>query len=289
MSTLIIGCGYLGQHVAAQLQRRDERVHGTVRSPGRAAAIAALGIEPIIADVLAPESLIGLPRVERIVYCVGFDRAAGSSIQAVYVDGLKNVLESLGATPTRLVYASSTGVYGQTEGEWVDETAETIPRNPSGQACLEAEAQISAWQRARGQSATAVILRFSGLYGPGRAVRRSVLERGDPIPGDSLKFLNLIHIEDAAQAVVAALFVDQPEPLYLVSDDRPVTRQEYYSRMAALLHAPAPRFVPPHPGSPEAARDASNKRVANNLAKKSLGVVLSYPDITTGLTTCAEP
>ncbi len=167
MSTLIVGCGYLGERVGGQLQRRGEQVYGTVRSPDRAAAIAGLGIEPVIADVLATESLVHLPRTDRVVYCVGFDRASGSSIRSVYVDGLQNVLDSLGMAPIRLVYASSTGVYGQTEGEWVDETAETIPANESGQACLEAEGRLSAWQRARGPSATAVTLRFSGLYGPG--------------------------------------------------------------------------------------------------------------------------
>ena len=289
MSTLIIGCGYLGQHVAAQLQRRDERVHGTVRSPGRAAAIAALGIEPIIADVLAPESLIGLPRVERIVYCVGFDRAAGSSIQAVM------------STASRTCWK----VWARLPHGWSMQVQRACTARPRVNGSMKRPRPFPAIHRARrvwrprprfrrGSVPVANQPRPSSYVSPGSTGRdvpsgRSVLERGDPIPGDSLKFLNLIHIEDAAQAVVAALFVDQPEPLYLVSDDRPVTRQEYYSRMAALLHAPAPRFVPPHPGSPEAARDASNKRVANNLAKKSLGVVLSYPDITTGLTTCAEP
>ena len=74
----------------------------------------------------------------------------------------------------------------------------------------------------------------------------------------------------------------------MVSDDRPVTRREYYSRMATLLGTPAPRFEPPAPGSPEAARDATNKRIANHRIKSGLGVELIYPDITTGLRTCLD-
>ena len=91
-----------------------------------------------------------------------------------------------------------------------------------------------------GQSA--IILRFAGLYGPGRVVRRSLLERGEPIPGDPEKFLNLIHIDDAAQAAAAALEARHAEPLYVVSDDRPVTRREYYTRMADATGVAAPRF-----------------------------------------------
>ena len=78
--------------MGARLRQQGERVFGTVRSPDRAAVIAALGIEPVIADVLVPDSLGRLPEAERVFYCVGFDRAAGSSMRTVYVDGLQNVL-----------------------------------------------------------------------------------------------------------------------------------------------------------------------------------------------------
>ncbi len=283
MTTLIIGCGYLGQRVGALLRNKGERVFGTVRSQRRAALIAGLDIEPVIADVLAPNSLGRLPEAQRILYCVGFDRAAGSSMRDVYVNGLQNVFDCLPRSVTRFVYASSTGVYGQTDGEWVDETSPTCPQHESGRACLAAEERVLNWANTNDHSASAIILRFAGLYGPGRMVRRSNLESGEPIPGDPQKFLNLIHIDDAVQAASAALATEQAEPIYVVGDNRPVTRQEYYTRMATLLDAPAPRFEPPTPGSPEAARDATNKRIANHRIKSGLGVALVYPDITTGL------
>jgi nucleoside-diphosphate-sugar epimerase len=288
-TTLIIGCGYLGQRLAVRLRQRGDRVLGTVRSQSRATVIAALGIEPVVADVLAPDSLDRLPEADRIFYCVGFDRAAGASMRAVYVDGLQNVLDRLPRGVTRLVYAGSTGVYGQTDGEWVDEDSPTAPQHDSGRVSLEAEERIATWGRSHERSAAAIILRFAGLYGPGRIVRRSILERGEPIAGDPDKFLNLIHIDDAAQAASAALEASRAGPLYVVSDDRPVTRREYYGRMASLLGAPEPRFQPPVPGSSESARDATNKRVANLRVKRDLGLTLLYPDITTGLTTCVGP
>jgi nucleoside-diphosphate-sugar epimerase len=281
MTTLIIGCGYLGQRLGALLIREGGRVFGTVRSSSRAAELAAIGIEPVIADVLQPDSWRILPPVNRVFYCVGFDRSAGAAMRAVYVDGLHNVLEHLPPSTERIVYASSTGVYGQTTGEWVDEDSPTAPLHESGRVCLEAEGRICAWAQAH--SRTAVILRFAGLYGPGRIVRRTMLERGEPIPGDPDKFLNLVHIEDAAQASAAALGATEPASIYLVADDRPVTRREYYSLAARILGAPEPRFEPPDPGRRETARDATNKRVSNDRMKRGLGIALLYPDIRTGL------
>src|SRR5690242_11012547 len=108
MSTLIIGCGYLGRRLAALLLQGGGRVLGTVRSPSRAGEIAGLGIEPVIADVLQPESLRELPRADRVFYCVGFDRSAGAAMRSVYVDGFQNVLDVLPPSVERLVYASST-------------------------------------------------------------------------------------------------------------------------------------------------------------------------------------
>jgi nucleoside-diphosphate-sugar epimerase len=286
VTTLIIGCGYLGQRVGSLLRQQGERVLGTVRSQVRAAEIAGLGIEPVLADVLRPESLRTLPAAERVFYCVGFDRAAGASMKAVYVDGLRSVLESLPSTLTRLVYASSTGVYGQTSEEWVDEESPACPKHESGKVCLEAERCLREWTQV-GQPAV-VVLRFAGLYGPGRLVRRSILERGEAIPGDPSKFLNLIHIDDAARAAAAALVAAQPEPLYVVSDDRPVTREEYYSRMASLLGAPQPRFEPSASAGPGADRDATNKRIKNDRMKRGLTETLRYPEISTGLAAAVE-
>ncbi len=283
MTTLIVGCGYLGRKLGSFLIDGGERVLGTVRSSDRAAEIASIGIEPVIADVLKPASLQHLPAAERVFYCVGYDRSAGVPLRLVYVEGLQNVLDHLPRSVTRLVYASSTGVFGQSEGEWVDEDSAASPQHESGRACLEAEFRVLGWATARTPSAVAVVLRFAGLYGPGRVVRRPMVEHGDPIPGDPSKFLNLIHIDDAAQAAAVALTTARPHSLYVVSDDRPVTREEYYSRMACILGAPAPRFAPAEVVSSESARDSTNKCVCNRRMKLGLVTNLRYPDITTGL------
>ena len=240
-----------------------------------------MGIEPVIADVLDPQSLGALPEAFRILYCVGFDRSAGVPMRTIYVDGLRNVLDRLDGRIGRWVYASSTGVYGGNDGGWIDENTPAVPTHESGRVCLEAENLLR--RAAETAGLDVVVLRLAGLYGPGRILRQTGLARGEPIVGDPDKFLNMIQIDDASAAVVAALDRGEPGRIYLVGDDRPVARCEFYGLIAKQLGAPFPRFAPPPEGSPEARREESNKRVSNRRMRSELGVILSYPDVTTGL------
>jgi nucleoside-diphosphate-sugar epimerase len=277
VSTVIVGCGYLGERVGKCLVERGERVLGTVRSAARAGKLDHLGIEPLIADVVQPESIDSLPLVERVLYCVGFDRSTGIDRRAVSIDGLKAFLDRVPRAVRRIVYASSTSVYGQTQGQWVSEDSPANAAQEAGKLCKEAEETLRIWGEHAGCSR--VVLRFSGLYGPGRVIGREVLERGEPIPGNPTSFLNLVHIEDAARAAVAALDREDPDSLFLITDDRPVERREYYALTARLLNAPPPRFEPPPLGD----RDSTNRRIANRKLREVLGLNLAYPDITTGV------
>lgn len=278
MSTLIVGCGFLGRRVGVRLVRLGEPTFGTTRAAERASVLAEAGIKPVILDVSDPTSLGDLPRTRRVLYCVGFDRRSGLSLREVYVDGLGRVLDALDDRVERFVHVSSTGVYGQDDGDWVDESSPAEPATESGRVLLDAEGL--AFDRFGDR---AVVLRMAGLYGPGRIVRRASIERGGPIAGDPDRFLNLIHVEDAAAACVAALEHPRPSALYLVADDKPVARRAYYERVAGVLGAPAPRFIPPTPDSPEAARDRSNKQVSNVRAKEELGWSPRYRDSVAGL------
>lgn len=286
ITTLIVGCGYLGQRVGRILSDRGERVFGTTRRPEKAAELAVWGVEAVVADVLDPDSLAAFPEADRVLYCVGFDRSAGVPIRTVYVDGLRHALGRLIDRAGKLVYVGSTGVYGQDDGGWVDEDSPAHPRTESGRACLEAETVVRGY-KAEGELPLAVV-RFSGLYGPGRIMRRESLLRGEPIVGDPTKYLNLIHIEDAAAAAVAALDRGKAGALYLASDDRPAPRSEFYALAAESLHAPPPRFEPPAPGSPAAGREESNKRVSNRRIRVELGLTLRYPDIRSGVPAALE-
>jgi nucleoside-diphosphate-sugar epimerase len=118
-------------------------------------------------------------------------------------------------------------------------------------------------------------LRFAGIYGPGRVIRRAAVERGEPIAGDPDGWLNLIHVEDGAAAVVAAAERGQPGRIYNVADDRPATRREFYTELARLLGAPAPRF--------EATGERTNRRIRNGRLRTELRVELQFPDFRAGL------
>jgi nucleoside-diphosphate-sugar epimerase len=287
MTTLILGCGDLGSRVAVLLKQSGKPVIGTVRSIARSEALSRQGIKTVIADVLDPESLRVLPEADRVLYCVGQDRSAGVPMRRVYVDGLRNVLECLAGRVGRVVYASSTGVYGPCGGDWIDEDTPTHPTHESGRVVLDAELALK--DVAERHGLPLVILRFAGLYGPGRIPLRGRLDRGEPIPGDPERPLNLVHIDDAAAAAVAALDRGKAGRSYLVSDDRPLPRREFYELAAQLLGAPEPRFVPYAPGSPEASREESSKRVRNARLRDELGVSLVHPDITTGLPAALSP
>lgn len=274
MSVLVIGCGYLGLRAAKGWLAAGRQVFALTRS--RAYELRSHGIEPVVGDVLNPESLTGLPRTDTVLYAVGLDRSAGQPMREVYVTGLGNVLGALssprptGAGLGRFLYVSSTSVYGQTDGSWIDETSPTEPLEDSGKVVLEAERTLRQFRP------DAVVLRFAGIYGPGRVLRRASLLKGEPVPGDGERFVNLIHVEDGVRAVLAAEANAEPGETYLIADDAPPTRRELFTRTAELIGAPVPTFD--GGGGVEA-----NRRVSNAKAKQRLSFRPQYPSIETGL------
>ena len=126
--------------------------------------------------MLDPASLADLPEVASVLFAVGYSRTSEASIHEVYVEGLRNVLDALPAATGPVVYISSTGVYAQKDGQWVDEDSECEPDREGGRACLAAEQCLVAHLRGAG----ATILRMAGLYGPGRLPRSADLIAGHP-------------------------------------------------------------------------------------------------------------
>lgn len=271
-TSLILGCGYLGSRVAPLWQAKNRRVFAVTRNPAHLPA----GVEPIVCDILDPAGLKKLPAVDTVLYAVGFDRTSGATMRAVYVDGLANVLAHL-PTPRRFLYVSSSSVYGQTDGGWVDETSPTFPLEDSGRIVLDAEAVL------RARLPVAILLRFAGIYGPGRLLRRQTIEKGEPIVGDADKWLNLIHVEDGARAILAAEAHGVPGRVYNVCDDHPVRRRYFYETLARLLGAPPPRFEAPPADRPTPPHEKANRRVNNRRMKEELRLELQYPDFGNGI------
>src|SRR5262249_49632115 len=152
---------------------------------------------------------------------------------------------------------SSTGVYGNVMGQTVDETTPCAPIREGGRACLGAE-QLLADGRLAHQS---VILRLAGIYGPGRIPRAADLAAGRPIDAPASGWLNLIHVEDAAQIVLLAEQRASPPQTFVISDGVPVQRSEYYLELARLLRAPPPKFAELDLTSHAAQRASDNKQI----------------------------
>jgi nucleoside-diphosphate-sugar epimerase len=279
MSKLIFGCGYLGRRVAERWLAAGERVFAVTRVAEHARRFDAQGIVPVVADVTRPATLAGLPAAKTVLYAVGYDRTAGVSIHELYVAGLKAALDALPESVEKLIYISSTGVYGQNDGGWVDEDSPCHPEREGGKACLAAERLLAAHPMA----GRAAVLRLAGIYGPGRIPRRADLLAGQPLAAPPGGFLNLIHVDDAAAAVLAAEAKGAGRRTYLVSDGHPIQRREYYEELARLVGAPPPQFQTPAASSPAAARAGSDKRARNDRLRAELGLQLAYPSYREGL------
>ena len=296
MHKLIVGCGYLGRRVARAWLSEGHRVSALTRSITRAGELADQGIIPIVGDICEPATLMALPAADTVLFAIGFDRSAGRSQRAVYVDGLNSVLQRVAARTQRFIYISSSSVYGQSAGEWVDETSPCQPVQVGGECCLAAEElvqasfPISVSNDAPNDAPNDLliggpscnILRLSGIYGPDRLLSRvAALRAGEPIAGRGDAWLNLIQVDDAVLAVRACEAHGRPGRTYLVSDDAPIQRGEYYRLLARLTGSPAPTFRPD--AAPSRGSGGINKRCSNRRLREELGLSLAYPTISVGL------
>lgn len=210
-----------------------------------------MDVEPVVLDVTEAGPWPALPQVESVAWCVGFDRGAGRSMREVYVEGLERFVTRV--TSGRLLYAGSTSVYGAVPRDEASEDSPTAPISDSGHIALEAESILTRLRPA------AVRFRLAGIHGPGRVIGESSLRAGRILEGTPDAWLNLIHVDDAARAFVAAGDHAAPGTLYNVADGRPVRRLEYYQRLAIRLGTSPPRFADPAAGGGPGRRIVSRR------------------------------
>ena len=222
-----------------------DRGHSVCRDAAAAAAAEwdELGIHPVIGDLTDSISLPDLGPLDTVLFAVGYDRSSGRTIEEVYVHGLANALQALPDSVQRLIYISSTGVFGQSAGEWVDENSPCQPARAGGRACLAAERLLQSHPLAP----RSVILRLAGLYGPGRVPKLADLRRGRPLAVPSSGFLNLIHVEDAARIVLAAEQRAVPPCCYVVADGQPVCGASSIRKPPGCSAPPLPSSMNPQP------------------------------------------
>lgn len=277
---LICGCGYLGERVANRWIAAGKDVFATTRRPEHAEQLARRGIRPVVVDITRPFALPDdLLPIDTVLFAVGFDRTAGQAIHEVYVEGMRNLLRTLPPHVRKVIYISTTGVYGPCDGEWIDERTPCHPTRPGAQASLAAEQLLTEHTIVPHR----VILRLAGIYGPDRIPKLDAVRRGEPIEVSPTGYLNLIHVADAVEVVLAADQSTAPPAVLNVSDGYPVARAEFYRELARLLSAPEPHFVDPQPNDARHLRGTSDKRISNLKLQHELRVQLRFPSYREGL------
>jgi electron-transferring-flavoprotein dehydrogenase len=255
-SLLIAGAGDLGARLALlRAERGDEVIALRRRDPQVA------GARPLRADLGTGEGLAQLPRqIQSLVFCAAPDQRDEAAYRRLYRDGLRRLLDAMDVG--RVLFVSSTAVYGQDAGEWVTETSQAEAPAFNGRVLLEAEAELAAHP-------LGIALRLSGIYGPGReALLRKAREGEASRPHGT----NRIHVDDAAAALSHLLELPSPQGLYLGNDDRPALEYEVQ------------RWIREQEGLPaQAAAEGavSGRRVANTRLRAS-GWTPAHPDFRSG-------
>jgi nucleoside-diphosphate-sugar epimerase len=282
---LIVGCGDVGLRVAGLLRDRW-RLLALTSTPSRRDALRAAGVVPLAGDLDRPETLARLAGLADAVLHLAPPAATGAEDRRT-----ARLIEALARSPRlrRLVYASTSGVYGDCRGERVDETRRLAPATDRARRRVDAEMHLRNLGRSSGVAVT--VLRIPGIYALDRAGGdpRERLVRGTPVlaAADDV-FTNHIHADDLARALVAALHRGRPQRVVNVSDDSELRMGDYFD-LAADLHG---LVRPPRLSRSEAAASLSplqmsflgeSRRLVNRRLKEELGVVLRHATVIEGL------
>jgi nucleoside-diphosphate-sugar epimerase len=279
---LSFGHGYSAQALARRLRPGGWTILGTTRDPEKAARLAEGGIEALVwpgADI-AP----ALARADHLLISAG-PGAGGDPVLA----GARDAIAEAAPRLRWVGYLSTTGVYGDHGGGWVDEETPLAPSTTRGQQRVQAEA---GWQAlAAGAGLPLHIFRLAGIYGPGRgpfAKVRAGTARRIVKPG---QVFSRIHVEDIAQVLEASIARPDPGAVYNLCDDDPAPPEDVIAHAAHLLGLPVPPAVPfDEAEMTPMARSfyAESKRVRNDRIKRELGVRLLYPTYREGLRALLE-
>ena len=289
---LIIGFGDIGERVARQLVGRHA-VTALVRDADRARRAGSLGVQPLRGDLGCPESLRKLAGRADVVF--HFAPPPGEGTRDTHTRHLLSAL-TRGRTsttamragmlsqhlPRRLVYISTTGVYGDCGGEWIDETHPLKPATGRARRRVDAERRLRVWGRRNGVAVS--ILRAPGIYAADRLPLERLRQGTAVLNADDDVFTNHIHAHDLARAAIAAMRRGKPGRIYNVVDDSVLPMADYFDSVADAFGLSRP----PRISRPEAAARLSpalmsfmseSRRIRNQRLKRELRFALDYPTV----------
>ena len=268
---LIAGCGDLGLRVAQLLaiEHSTNLSWGLRRQPNLDSTHDIPSFTWIAADLTQPDTLRDLPKdITHVLYTAAPNARTEADYRAVYREGLERLVLAVAAPSLqRVLFVSSTAVYGAHGAQWIDEDTPTAPKSFNGQVLLETEQ----WLYKQNAQFETLSLRLSGIYGPGRSYLLERLRTGQATaPMTESHWVNRIHIEDAAAAVVHLMNLPNPKPIYLVTDSTPLPMRVLYDALAKLVGGPTPP-------AGDAPASIGSKRLSNARLRDS-GFTLKWPD-----------
>lgn len=286
LRVLVVGCGDVGQRCARLLLSRGVRVLALTSSAESARALQVQGITALRGDLDRPASLRRLAGLASYVL-----HLAPPPGQGPLDSRTRALLQALarGTAPRALAYVSTTGVYGDCAGAWVDETRRLAPATARAQRRMDAETQLRTWARQQGVQAS--ILRAPGIYAPDRpnGTPRQRLLKNLPIlqAGDDV-FTNHIHADDLARACLLALWRAKPLRAINVCDDRQLRMGDYFEQAADLYALPRPPRISRCQAQAQLTPlslsfMSESRRLSNHRLKAELGLRLRWPDVLQGL------
>lgn len=271
MNFLILGCGFTGRRVAARLATAGHAVWATSRHPAR---LVLPGVRCLRLDLDDPSSLVttgaAIPAGARVLFSIPL--VAGES--GDWADPAPRLLDALGRKPARVVYLSTTSVYGAQAH--VNERSLPAPRSAREQLRIESERAVQSgpW--------TSMVLRPAAIYGPGRGVHESMRRGTFRLPGDGSRFVSRIHVDDLA-AMASAALLSEHAGAWPVGDEEPCSSFEICRFVSKLTGLPMPEAAPP--GSLSVTL-RNNRRVDGGAVLRVLGVRLRYASYRTGIPAC---
>ena len=275
MRVLIVGCGYVGTELGMRLAQAGHEVWGLKRDP----ATLPDAVRPIEGDLFDFALESRLPVVDQVVYAVSADVPSLDHYRKAYVEGVENLLDALSGLndpPGRLIFLSSTAVYGDADGAWVDESIPPSPEDFRGAVLLEGE------ERFLDANIPSVCLRLGGIYGPGRTRLLERVRLGEALcPAKGPVWSNRIHRNDAAGVLMHLMGKDDLNPVYVGVDEEPASICRVYEYVAALVGAPKP------------AVDSSNRarrpgKRCSNRALRASGYEFEFPTYREGYRALVE-
>lgn len=270
-AVMIFGCGYVGTALAQSLLAEGIAVGALTRNPEKAAQLRAMGVAEVVEGQLASEDWHGALQSDytQIVNCVSSAGGGIAGYRESYLDGQASILRwAETRSIERYVYTSSTSVYPQGDGAWVDASGDTTGAPETGQVLLESEALL----KKAAYVAHWYVLRLAGIYGPGRHYLLDALREGsDTIAGEGSYHLNLIHRDDIVSAIrrVLGIAPTAPSGVYNLADDQPATKAALVAWLSAQLGVSAPAFDPSEltPRLRRRGGKMPDRRIANSMFK----------------------